>query len=408
MRSRAKHKTEACATLEELIARSDAVVVATTNDQLVGLSTAVVRAGKHVVVEKPAARTAKELEPLATLAREQGVVVKVGFNHRFHPAAQKARAILDAGDCGDIMFIRGRYGHGGRVGYDKEWRADPAKSGGGELIDQGVHLIDLARWFLGGELTDVQGRVETYFWKMPVDDNAFLTLGTAARQVAHLQVSCTEWKNMFSLEIYARHAKLHWEGLGGSYGPERLYHYAMRPEMGPARRGHPRVRAVRQVVGARVGGLRPRRPREDAPLRRRRGRPAGAAHRGPNLRSLSRPGTGSARSRSSAIQCRVCVNGFSARNFSVSTTLSSIVLVGAHPRPWMRFVSSRIFGESPGQPRSPPAYSMRGDRPIVLVMTPMLSFTSIQSVWPRLNTLMGSRASSTATSIAATQSPTCR
>jgi predicted dehydrogenase len=160
-------------------------------------------------------------------------VVKVGYNHRFHPAAQKARAILDAGDCGDVMFIRGRYGHGGRVGYDKEWRADPEKSGGGELIDQGVHLIDLARWFLGAELVDVQGRVETFFWKMPVDDNAFLTLGTAARQVAHLQVSCTEWKNMFSLEIYARYAKLHWEGLGGSYGPERLTHWTMRPEMGP-------------------------------------------------------------------------------------------------------------------------------------------------------------------------------
>ena len=47
------------------------------------------------------------------------------------------------------MFIRGRYGHGGRVGYDREWRADPALSGGGELIDQGVHLIDLSRWFLG-------------------------------------------------------------------------------------------------------------------------------------------------------------------------------------------------------------------------------------------------------------------
>lgn len=229
----AKHKTEACASLEELVGKSDAVVVATTNDQLAELSSAAVRAGKHVVVEKPGARTAKELEPLVAMARERGVVVKVGFNHRFHPAAQKARAILDAGDCGDVMFLRGRYGHGGRVGYDKEWRADPAKSGGGELIDQGVHLIDLARWFLGAELVDVQGRAETYFWKMPVDDNAFLTLGTARRQVAHLQVSCTEWKNMFSLEIYARHAKLHWEGLGGSYGPERLYHYAMKPEMGP-------------------------------------------------------------------------------------------------------------------------------------------------------------------------------
>jgi predicted dehydrogenase len=229
----AKHRAEACATLDELIARSDAVVIAATNDQLTPLSAAAVSAGKHVVVEKPAARSAKELEPLAALARDKGVVVKVGYNHRFHPAAQKARAILDAGGCGDVMFIRGRYGHGGRVGYDTEWRADPVKSGGGELIDQGVHLIDLARWFLGAELVDVQGRVETYFWKMPVDDNAFLTLGTTAKQVAHLQVSCTEWKNMFSVEIYARYAKLHWEGLGGSYGPERLTHWAMRPEMGP-------------------------------------------------------------------------------------------------------------------------------------------------------------------------------
>ncbi len=228
-----KHGAEAAASLEALLAQSDAVVIAATNDQLVPLSLAAVAAGKHVVVEKPAGRNAAEIEPLARLAAEKGVVVKVGYNHRFHPAAQKAREILDSGACGDVMFLRGRYGHGGRIGYDKEWRADPAMSGGGELIDQGVHLIDLARWYLGGELVDVQGRVETYFWKMPVDDNAFLILGTAKKQVAHLQVSCTEWKNMFSLEIYARHAKLVWEGLGGSYGPERLTHYMMTPQMGP-------------------------------------------------------------------------------------------------------------------------------------------------------------------------------
>jgi predicted dehydrogenase len=229
----AKHKAEACASYEELVARCDAVVVATTNDELAPLAMKAASAGKHVVVEKPAARSARELEPLATLAHAKKLVVKVGFNHRFHPAARKAREILDEGSAGDVMFMRARYGHGGRVGYDKEWRADPAKSGGGELIDQGVHLIDLARWFAGAEFTEVQGRVETYFWQMPVDDNAFLTLATASRQVAHLQASCTEWKNMFSFEIYARRAKLHWEGLGGSYGPERLYHYKMLPQMGP-------------------------------------------------------------------------------------------------------------------------------------------------------------------------------
>ena len=230
----AKHRTEACASLADLVAKSDAVVVATTNDQLALLTTAAVRAGKHVVVEKPAARSAKELEPVVALARREG-------RHREEsasitgstPRCRRPRPSLEEGSCGDVMFIRGRYGHGGRIGYDKEWRADPEISGGGELIDQGVHLIDLARWFLGGEFVDVQGRVETYFWDMPVDDNAFLTLGTAKKQVAHLQVSCTEWKNTFSLEIYARHAKLQWDGLGGSYGPERLTHYMMKPEMGP-------------------------------------------------------------------------------------------------------------------------------------------------------------------------------
>ena len=227
------HGALACMTVEELLSKSDVVVVATTNDHLVPVASAAVRAGKHVVIEKPGARSAKELEPLVALAHEAKVIVKVGLNHRFHPAAQKARAILDESGCGDVMFVRGRYGHGGRIGYDKEWRADPSKSGGGELIDQGVHLIDLARWFVGAEFPDVQGRAETLFWKMPVDDNAFLTLATAKHQVAHLQVSCSEWKNLFSLEIYAQKAKLHWEGLGGSYGPERLYHYQMRPEMGP-------------------------------------------------------------------------------------------------------------------------------------------------------------------------------
>ncbi len=228
-----KYGAEACASAGEVVAKSDAVVVATTHDHLVPTGLLAVLAGKPLLLEKPAARRASELEPLVKAAREKRVVVKVGYNHRFHPAAQKARAILDAGDTGDVMFVRGRYGHGGRVGYDREWRADPEKAGGGELLDQGAHLVDLSRWFVGAEFTEVSGRAETYFWDMPVDDNAFLTLGTARRQVAHLHVSWTEWKNLFSLEIYTRHVKLHLEGLGGSYGVERLYHYRMRPEMGP-------------------------------------------------------------------------------------------------------------------------------------------------------------------------------
>jgi predicted dehydrogenase len=130
------------------------------------------------------------------------------------------------------MFVRGRYGHGARLGYEKEWRADPARSGGGELIDQGVHLIDLSRWFLG-DFTSIGGFAHTYYWQMSVDDNSFMTLRTAGDQTAFLHVSCTEWKNLFSLEIYGHHGKLHVEGLGGSYGVERLAFYRMLPEMGP-------------------------------------------------------------------------------------------------------------------------------------------------------------------------------
>jgi predicted dehydrogenase len=210
----------------------DVVIVATTNDALVKTSLAAVSAGKHVLVEKPAARNVAELDPLIEAAEKNNVQVRVGFNHRYHPAFLKARELVDNGELGELMFVRGRYGHGGRKGYDREWRANPDLSGGGELIDQGVHLIDLSRWFLGN-FTEIQGFAHTYFWDMPVDDNSFMILKTEKQQAAFLHVSCTEWKNLFSLEIYGRDAKLHIEGLGGSYGVERLSFYKMLPEMGP-------------------------------------------------------------------------------------------------------------------------------------------------------------------------------
>src|SRR5205823_1353389 len=127
----------------------------------------------HVLVEKPGARSASELDTVLAAAAKSGVSVRAGFNHRYHRGFRKAREIVESGALGPLMFIRGRYGHGGRPGYDREWRADPELSGGGELIDQGIHLIDLARWFLG-EFTAVRGRTRTYFWDMPVEDNAFL------------------------------------------------------------------------------------------------------------------------------------------------------------------------------------------------------------------------------------------
>lgn len=210
----------------------DIVIVATTHDILAEIALAAIKSGKHVLVEKPAARHADELRPLIAASEEQDVLVHVGFNHRYHPAFQKAYEIFKQGELGPLMFIRARYGHGGRIGYEKEWRANPEISGGGELLDQGSHLIDLSQWFLG-HFDNVSGYIDTYFWDMTVEDNAFMMLRTAKNQMAWLHVSWTEWKNLFSFEIYGRDAKLHIEGLGGSYGVERLSYYKMLPEMGP-------------------------------------------------------------------------------------------------------------------------------------------------------------------------------
>ncbi len=232
----ARKNPDCCATSDwrSAVERSDVnvVVVATPHNVLAEVAGTAIQAGKHVLVEKPAARHVEEVRPLLTAAETKGVLVRVGFNHRYHRAFQKARELVDLNVLGPLMFLRARYGHGGRIGYDKEWRAIPAHSGGGELIDQGVHIIDLARWFLG-DFVEIDGYAHTYFWDMPVDDNAFLLLKTTAKQVAFLHASCTEWKNTFSFELYGRKGKLQVDGLGGSYGVERLAYYQMLPDMGP-------------------------------------------------------------------------------------------------------------------------------------------------------------------------------
>ena len=209
------------------------VIIATLHDSLAEMTHAAIAAGKHVLVEKPAARHVAELEAvMAVAAQHPQLRVRVGLNHRYHRALRQAKQLIDEGALGELMFLRARYGHGGRLGYEHEWRADPSLSGGGELIDQGPHLIDLSRWILG-DFTEVDGHAATYFWEMPVDDNGFMLLKTAEKRVAFLHVSCTEWKNIFSMEIYGRHGKLEVSGLGGSYGVERVAFYKMLPTMGP-------------------------------------------------------------------------------------------------------------------------------------------------------------------------------
>jgi len=209
-----------------------AVVIATRHDSLASLALSALKSGKHIFVEKPGGLNTKDLWTLIDFDRLDSQRIHVGYNHRYHRGIRKALDIAKSGDIGEILFLRARYGHGGRLGYNKEWRADKEISGGGELIDQGSHLLDLSLAFLG-DLSLEYGATPTYYWDMPVEDNAFMVVKNEHGAIGFLHASCTEWKNTFSLEVYGQSGKLEISGLGGSYGIEKLTHYKMLPEMGP-------------------------------------------------------------------------------------------------------------------------------------------------------------------------------
>jgi predicted dehydrogenase len=211
----------------------DAVVVATVNNILAPVTIAAARRGKHVLCEKPLGRNPVESHQMVEAARAADVILKTGFNHRHHPAIWKAHELCVQGKIGEPMYARAVYGHGGRPGYNREWRGDPDLAGGGELLDQGVHIIDLCRWFLG-EITEVIGIATRWHWSIePLEDNGFALLRTAGGQVASLHTSWTQWKNRFSFEVFGREGYVAVEGLGGSYGPECLTWGRRRAEGGP-------------------------------------------------------------------------------------------------------------------------------------------------------------------------------
>ena len=217
---------------KETVARKDvdAVVVSTSTQFLSEVTHAALVAGKHVLCEKPFARTADEAQISVEEAAKGGLILKIGYNHRYHPAIAKAHELFKQGLIGDIQFLRCLYGHGGRQGYEREWRADP-KSGGGQLLDQGVHVLDLFRWFLG-DFHEVKAFNATSYWPIaPAEDNVFALLRTKNGRVASMHASWTNWKNTFSFDIFGEKGFLSITGLGGYYGPERLC-FGLRPNLG--------------------------------------------------------------------------------------------------------------------------------------------------------------------------------
>lgn len=209
-----------------------AVFIATTNNFLTPIAEACILKGKHVLIEKPGARNPDEFQKLIDIHQKNPVVVRFGFNHRYHPSLLKAKEIVDSEKFGTVMFIRAKYGHGARLGYGNEWRFDPEIAGGGELLDQGSHLIDLVN-FLIGEMDEVTGMTGKLFWSEKLEDSAFIIMKNQKGQLAQLSATCVEWKNLFQFEIMCKKAKIQINGLGKSYGRESITLYKMKPEMGP-------------------------------------------------------------------------------------------------------------------------------------------------------------------------------
>lgn len=231
----AKYNCEAAHSLDTVLDSEEIniVLISTRHDSLVQIAQKAMRKQKNVFIEKPGAINAIQFEQLIQeKEKHQGLKMHIGYNHQYHPAVLKAYEIIKSNELGKIMFFRARYGHGGRLGYEKEWRANRSISGGGELIDQGSHLLDLSLLFLG-DVSLEYSAIPTYYWNMDVEDNAFIVVKNDSGSIGFLHASCTEWKNLFSLEIYGETGKIDISGLGGSYGLETLTLYKMLPEMGP-------------------------------------------------------------------------------------------------------------------------------------------------------------------------------
>jgi predicted dehydrogenase len=200
----------------------DVVVVATPNAYLVPVAEAALAAGRHVLLEKPMGRSLEEAERLAAAAAGSDRVLKIGFNHRYHPGLAELLRVVASGQLGPLVHVLARYGHGGRPGLEREWRGDPELAGGGHLLDQGVHVADLIH-AVAGLPAEAVAFLRTAVWPIaPLEDNAYAMYRYADGLVAQLQVSMTQWKNRFSFEVVGELGAVAVEGLGGSYGDERL------------------------------------------------------------------------------------------------------------------------------------------------------------------------------------------
>lgn len=215
-----------CSSVDEIFKIQDlqAVVICTFNKYAPELTIKALEAGLHVFCEKPPARTSAELEAVRAVEEEKNLVLKYGFNHRYHHSVIEAKKLVENNIFGKLLWMRGVYGKAGGNKFADNWRNDKDESGGGILIDQGIHMLDLMRFF-AGDFKDIKSMVQTNYWDIKVEDNAFALMQTENGVMATIHSSATQWRHKFLLEMSFENGYINLDGiLSGtrSYGDETL------------------------------------------------------------------------------------------------------------------------------------------------------------------------------------------
>lgn len=203
----------------------DAVFICAYNTVLAEYTAKALNKGLHVFCEKPPAMKLEELDKVIKALKLSSKILKYGFNHRYHYSVMEAKKIIDSGKMGKLLWMRGVYGKAGSIDYDKNWRNYKKYSGGGILIDQGIHMLDLMRYFSGEKFNKINSYVTTAYWNIKVEDNAFVLMQSDNKIIASLHSSATQWRHKFLLELCFEEGYLNLDGiLSGtrSYAPEKL------------------------------------------------------------------------------------------------------------------------------------------------------------------------------------------
>lgn len=213
---------------EEIINHQEinVIVICTPNFLNKELAIAALNSGKHVFCEKPPAFTEKDVQEIRAAEQlSRGKKLMYGFNHRHHDSVINMKKLIDSGEYGKVIWMRGRYGKSVTADYYSEWRSKKELAGGGILMDQGIHMLDLFL-FLGGDFDKVMAEVSNLYWHMDTEDNAFVILkNTANGMAASLHSTMTQWRHLFSLEVFLENGYMALNGLNTSsmsYGKEKL------------------------------------------------------------------------------------------------------------------------------------------------------------------------------------------